>query len=254
MAIGRRFVDTRHGTALASAVMSRTRKTLLAGGAAVILIAIVAVGGTALLLRSHQAPPALALATAQPGGSAAALTGHWTVAAGSQVGYRVKEKFVNQPAETEAVARTSKVTGGLVVAQTGSSVTVSHMSFSVDLASLTSQDKYANYQVYQRDFFVRTVYLQTDAFPIATFTADRVTFAVPASGPVTVDIPGRLTVHGITKPVTAHVQATAAASTAEVAGSMTVDMRDFAIEPPSISFTTAEPQVIIEFDLKLSHA
>lgn len=43
-------------------------------------------------------------------------------------------------------------------------------------------------------------------------------------------------------------------SGAEVAGSMTVDMRDFAIDPPSISFTQAEPAVTIEFDLKLVHA
>src|SRR5579864_2945373 len=234
--------------------MSRKRQLLLGGAAAVIVVAIAGVIGTALLLRSHQAPPALALATGQPSGSAAALSGRWTVAAGSQVGYRVKEKFINQPAETEAVARTSKVTGSLTVALSGSSVTVSAMTVSVDLASLTSQDKYASYQVYQRDFFVRTVYLQTDSFPSATFTADRVTFALPASGPVNVDIPGRLSVHGITKQVTAHVQATGAGTTAEVAGSMSVDMRDFAIEPPSISFTTAEPQVTIEFDLKLTHA
>jgi len=31
-------------------------------------------------------------------------------------------------------------------------------------------------------------------------------------------------------------------------------MRDFAIEPPDISFTKAEPEVTIEFDLKLVHA
>jgi len=233
--------------------MARTRQMLIAGAVVLVLVAIVVAGG-AWLLRSHQAPPALALATAQPSGSAAALSGHWTVAAGSQVGYRVKEKFINQPAETEAVARTSKVTGSVVVTVSATSVTVSQMTFTVDLASLTSQDKYANYQVYQRDFFVRTIYLQTDSFPTATFTADRVTFALPDGGPATVDIPGKLTVHGITKQVTAHVQAKGAGSTAEAAGSMSVDMRDFAVEPPSISFTTAEPQVVIEFALQLTHA
>jgi polyisoprenoid-binding protein YceI len=250
----RRSVDTLGGRGLASALMARQRQLLLGAAAAVILVAIVVTVGMAWLLRSHQAPQALALATTQPSGSVAALAGHWTVAAGSQVGYRVKEKFINQPAETEAVARTSKVTGRLVVAVRGTSVTVSQMTFIVDLASLTSQDRYANYQVYQRDFFVRTVYLQTDRFPDATFTADLVTFALPASGPATIDIPGRLMVHGITKQVTAHVQATGAGTTAEAAGSLSVDMRDFAIEPPSISFTTAEPQVTIEFDLQLTHA
>jgi hypothetical protein len=31
-------------------------------------------------------------------------------------------------------------------------------------------------------------------------------------------------------------------------------MRDFAIAPPDISFTHAEPLVTIEYDLKLTHA
>ena len=218
-----------------------------------VIVAIVAVGA-GLLLRSHQAPPAFALSSPQANGSASALAGRWTVTTGSQVGYRAKEKFINQPAETEAVARTSKVTGSFTVAISGGSATISQMTFTVDLASLTSEDRYANYQVYQRDFFVRTIYLQTDSFPSATFTADRVTFPLPASGPATVDIQGKLTVHDITRQVTAHVQATGAGTTAEAAGSISVDMRDFAIEPPSISFTTAEPQVTIEFDLKLTHA
>jgi polyisoprenoid-binding protein YceI len=232
--------------------MPRRRRLLVAGGAAVLVIGLAAAGG-ALLLRSHQAPPALALSSPPPSGSAATLSGRWTASGGSQVGYRVKEQFINQPAETEAVARTSKVTGSLVVNVKGGTVTVSQMSFRVDLASLTSQDKYANYQAYQRDFFVRSVYLQTDTFPTATFTADSTIFPLQSSGPATVDVTGKLTVHGITKQVIAHVQATGSETSAEAAGSISVDMRDFAIEPPDISFTRAEPAVTIEFDLKLTH-
>jgi polyisoprenoid-binding protein YceI len=253
MGKARRFIDGPRRIALPSAVVMRGRRLLVAGGALALIVVLGAVGG-ALLLRSHQAPAALALSTAQPSGPAAALSGRWTVGAGSAVGYRVKEKFINQPAQSEAVARTSKVTGGLVIAVSGSTVTVSQMTFTVDLASLTSQDKYANYQVYQRDFFVRSIYLQTDSFPTATFMADKVSFPLPGSGPATVDVSGKLTVHGITKQVTAHVQANGSGATAEAAGSISIDMRDFAVEPPSISFTTAEPQVTIEFDLKLTHA
>jgi polyisoprenoid-binding protein YceI len=127
------------------------------------------------------------------------------------------------------------------------------MKFTVDLASLTSQDRYATYQVYQRDFFVRSIYLQTDVYPTATFNAAAASFPLPASGPVTVDILGKLSVHGVTKDVTAHVQAEAGAAEAEVVGSIAVDMRDFAIEPPDISFTRAEPLVTIEYDLKMIH-
>ena len=233
--------------------MFAPRRLLVAGAAALIVVAVaVAAGG--LFLRSHRAPPALALTSPEPSGSAAGLSGRWTVTDGSQVGYRAKEKFINQPSETEAVARTSGVTGSFVVNVVGRTVTVTRMTFTVELASLTSQDKYANYQVYQRDFFVRSIYLQTDSFPTATFTADSASFPLSSSGPVAADVPGRLTVHGITKQVTAHVQATASGAQAEAAGSISIDMRDFAIEPPDISFTKAEPELTIEFDLKLMHA
>jgi len=182
------------------------------------------------------------------------MAGMWKVGPGSQVGYRAKEQFINQPSQTEAVARTSQVTGSMVVSVVGGTVKISQMKFTVDLAALVSQDRYATYQVYQRDFFVRSIYLQTDNFPTAVFASDAVSFPVPASGPASVDVPGRLTVHGVTKNVTAHVQAQDDGSQAEVAGSIAVDMRDFAIAPPDISFTRAEPLVTIEYDLKLQHA
>ncbi|HEV2415987.1 MAG TPA: YceI family protein [Candidatus Dormibacteraeota bacterium] len=233
--------------------MGRLQRLVLLG--AVVLIAIVAIAaiGARLLLGSHQSPSPFALASGEHSGSVSALAGQWTTGSGSLVGYRAKEQFINQPSETEAVARTSSVKGTLVVAVEGGTVNVSKMKFTVDLASLTSQDKYATYQVYQRDFFVRTVYLETTSFPTATFVADSVKFPLPTDGEASVDVPGKLTVHGVTKAVTAHVQASSTGSQAEVVGSMDVDMRDFAIDPPDISFTRAEPGITIEFDLKLVH-
>jgi hypothetical protein len=61
-------------------------------------------------------------------------------------------------------------------------------------------------------------------------------------------------VHGFTKPAVAQVQLQATGNQVEIAGSINVDMRDFAIAPPDISFTTAEPQVVIEFHLLLDRA
>lgn len=179
----------------------------------------------------------------------------WTVGEGSEVGYRVKEQFINQPGPTEAVARTSKVTGGLQIVGSSSSLQATGVHFTADLVSLQSQDKYANYKVWQRDFFIRTIYLQTNTYPTAEFKAD--TVAIPAaitSGPISISVPGRLTVHGATKPVTAVFQAQLSGSNVEVAGSMTVDMRDFGVEVPDISFTTAQPTVVIEFHLVLVHS
>ena len=213
-----------------------------------------AAGAASLLLSRHTAPPQLALSNSTASGATSSLAGKWTVGPGSQAGYRAKEQFINQPSETEAVARTTKVTGSVVVSVAGGTVKISQMKFTVDLASLVSQDKYATYQVYQRDFFVRSIYLQTSQFPSAVFTSDGVSFPLPSSGPASVDVAGKLTVHGVTRDVTAHVLAQAGGAQAEVAGSIAVDMRDFAIAPPDISFTHAEPLVTIEYDLKLVHA
>jgi polyisoprenoid-binding protein YceI len=220
----------------------------------VVVVLAGAAGAASLLLGKHSAPPQLALSNSATPGATSSLAGKWTVGPGSQVGYRAKEQFINQPSETEAVARTSKVTGSMVVSVVGGTVKISKMKFTVDLASLVSQDKYATYQVYQRDFFVRSIYLQTDQFPTAVFTSDGASFSEPASGAASVDVAGRLTAHGVSKDVTAHVQAQAAGGQAEAAGSIAIDMRDFAIAPPDISFTHAEPLVTIEYDLKLVHA
>jgi len=62
---------------------------------------------------------------------------------------------------------------------------------------------------------------------------------------------GKLNVHGFTKAVVAQVQVQLSGNQLEIAGSINIDMRDFAIAPPDISFTTAEPQAVIEFHLLL---
>src|SRR5215469_14939247 len=105
--------------------------------AVVVVVALMAIGAWRLI-GTHQAPSRLALSNSTASGSPSALAGKWTVGSGSLVGYRAKEKFVNQPAETEAVARTSNVNGGFLVAVGAGNAKVSQMKFTVDLASLVS--------------------------------------------------------------------------------------------------------------------
>jgi polyisoprenoid-binding protein YceI len=89
-----------------------------------------------------------------------------------------------------------------------------------------------------------------DQFPNADFTAASVTIPPGIeSGPVSITVAGSLKVHGVTKAVTTQFQAQRNATGVEVAGSINVDMRDFGVEVPSISFTTAQPGVVIEYHL-----
>jgi polyisoprenoid-binding protein YceI len=230
------------------------RRGLVAGGiVAAILVAMVA--AAVIVLRSHHAPGPLSLSSPSAATTQSGLAGTWRVTTGSEAGYRAREQFINQPAPTEAVARTSKVSGSLVIQDTGSSLKITGVHFTVDLSTLQSQDSYATYKVYQRDFFVKTIYLHSDVTPNAEFVGDPV--SVPpgiGSGPVTLTASGKLTVHGVTKSEMTKVQAQLNGSEIELVGSMSVDMRDFGIEVPDISFTKAEPMVTIEYHLMLARS
>jgi len=230
----------------------RVPRALMIGGIGLAVFVVLA-GTAAFLIRSHQAPPALTLRSPASATTSGGLFGTWKVTTRSEAGYRAREQFINQPEATDAVARTSHVTGGLIVSQAGSSLTIKEIHVRVDLSTLQSQDTYATYQVYQRDFFVKTIYLQSDRMPYADFKGDQVTVPeADAPGPVTLPITGTLTLHGISKRVTSQVQVQRNGAQVEVVGSIQVDMRDFAIDVPTIGFTKAEPGVTIEFHLLLA--
>ena len=81
--------------------------------------------------------------TAAPSGGAASsdgIDGTWTIASGSQAGYRVKEVLFGQ--DTDAVGRTSDVTGTMAIAGT----TVNNASFKVDLTTVKSDENQRDQQ------------------------------------------------------------------------------------------------------------
>ena len=202
-------------------------------------------------------PPALALASpsALPSSSASANAGTWQIASGSVAGYRVKEQFVGQTSSHEAVARTGDVTGQVTIAQSGSSYELTSAKVTVQLSGLTSVDSVAGYNVTNRDRIVQRS-LDVSSFPTAVFEAQGVTLPAGAETgqAVTVSVPGKLTVRGVTKDVTATLQLRVNGTTAQIAGSIVTNMNDFGISPPSVGFTTVQPAVTIEFQLSLTQS
>ncbi len=69
---------------------------------------------------------------------------------------------------------------------------------------------------------------------------------------MTVKVPGQLTIHGVTKNVTATMQLRVSGSSAQVAGSIATNMTDFGVQPPNIGFTTVQSALTIEFSLNLA--
>jgi polyisoprenoid-binding protein YceI len=234
--------------------MKLTRR-LVVIPAVVVTLAVAGVGGYGLLtFFGHKAPPPLALSSPSASAGAGSLAGRWKIAAGSEAGYRVREKFINQPAPTEAVARTSAVTGSLVIAPQGDQFVVQAVNLSAQVAKLQSVDTYATYQVYQRDGFVSRLYLETAQYPTATFKADRITppQVSASAGPANMVGHGRLTLHGVTRDVDVPLTVQLNGDRIELVGSIGLEMPDYGIEVPKIGFTQSEPHAIIEFHLFLA--
>jgi len=209
----------------------------------------------------RSAPPTLALsspaasasATSSASGSATAGGATWTITTGSLAGYRVKEQFVGQSSSHEAVARTSDVAGQVSIAQSGGTYQMTSATITVQLRSLASVDQVAGYNVTNRDRIVQGS-LNVGSFPAAVFVAQPVTLpaGVETGQAVNVTVPGRLTIHGVTKDVTASLQLRVSGSTAQIAGMIATNMSDFGISPPSIGFTTVQSAVTIEVSLNLA--
>jgi polyisoprenoid-binding protein YceI len=217
----------------------------------VVLIAIAVLGGAGLwyvFFRPSGPPPvslgSLAPASAAPAGSAASgsgtgtcaspaagVEGAWTTdptAASTSgpatfVGYRVREELANIGA-TEAVGRTSGVTGSLTIEGT----TVTDAAITADLTTLQSDN-------HNRDRQLSNQALETGTYPQATFTltAPIELGSEPVEGQVVdVTATGDLALHGVTKSVQVPLQARLEGNTIAVAGSLPVAFADYGITKP----------------------
>ena len=227
------------------------RKLWIGAGVLAALLVLGLAGGYVYYFSGLRTAPA-ALALPSPTASAAAstsgLAGSWKVTSGSQAEYRVEEQFAGQTSSHEAVARTPGVSGGLTVSGQAGALQASEISVSADLTGLHSVDQVAGFNVSNRDRIVSQS-LSVSQFPQATFTAGAV--AIPAgleSGQqVTVTVAGKLTIHGVTRDVTATLQVQQSGNQVQVAGQIPTDMTQFGISPPQIGFTKVQPGVTIDF-------
>jgi polyisoprenoid-binding protein YceI len=216
--------------------------------AAAVVAVVLAVGGPFAYINYLQgdAPERLAAATATTGGAtaeaAASLDGTWTAGSGSQAGYRVKEVLFGQ--DTEAVGRTSAITGELTL----SGSEVSSGSFTVDLTQVSSDEE-------RRDNQFQGRIMETASYPTATFElAEPITLAsLPADGgTVTASATAALTLHGTTRQVTVDVTVQRSGDTVQASGSIPVTFADYDIASPSFGPVTTEDSGEIEFLLALT--
>src|SRR5687767_7996321 len=147
--------------------MSAKRKSSLVVGLGA--VAVVAAGLFVYFgLLSNDSPEEFSLEKGSTENTAAAppvgeLAGTWTIA-GGEAGYRVREKLASLPAQSDAVGRTTAITGQVTIAGESGSYTAGNADFTVEVAQLKSDES-------RRDNRIRTTGLETDKHPQATFAA-----------------------------------------------------------------------------------
>jgi polyisoprenoid-binding protein YceI len=222
--------------------------TVVAGGAGVLFIYFV--------LFSHSAPAALALTSPSSAAQSPALTateipGSWMIAKKSVAGYRVHEQLAFLSAPSDAVGRTSQITGTATITGSGTALSVSAASFTVNVQSLTSDQQ-------MRDQHLQTLGIESARYPHATFVlSSPVTLPANATSgaAIHVSLTGALTIHGTTKTVTILVQARLSGSEIELVGSIGFAWGEFNMQAPNIGgFVTVNSTATMEFDLFLKHS
>jgi len=191
-------------------------------------------------------------ASAAPGGTGTldTLAGEWSIAEGV-AGYRVREAFLQQSADSDAVGRTDKVSGTISLAFDGGLLVAGSGSFEVDMTTLASDRG-------QRDGALRGRGLETDRFPTSTFrlTAPVTLPAGIAEGQdVSLSLAGDLGLHGVTKAVEIAARARLEADgRVVVAGSLPIVFADFGIEAPSVAGLIAvQDHGTLEFRIVLAN-
>jgi polyisoprenoid-binding protein YceI len=236
----------------------------IAGGALVVVVAGFALVYFVIFPTSSPAPFALtttagsttgvSVSSTQTTSSSSTTTGsggHWTIASGSQAGYRVREKLAFLPAQSDAVGRTSSITGGATLTESKDGVTITAASFSVAVNTLKSDRS-------MRDEKIHEIGLESDRYPKATFVLSA-SIALPTSARaghvVHASITGVFDIHGVSKRETLPAELSLSGSTLQAVGSLTFPWSEFGMSAPSIGgFVNVTEKATMEFDLRLQRA
>ena len=174
--------------------------------------------------------------------------GSWKVSSGSQAGYRVREKLAFLPAQSDAVGRTSQITGAATLSESAGVVKISKASFNVAVNTLKSDRS-------MRDEKIHSIGLESDRYPTATFTLSK-PLSVSASairGHVAhLSVTGTFVIHGVSKQETLPIELSLSGSTLEAAGAITFPWSEFGMTAPSVGgFVNVTGKATMEFDLRL---
>jgi polyisoprenoid-binding protein YceI len=208
------------------------------GGAGAGVVSALAIGlGLAGMGDSESGELSLPDVQADPTAAAGPLTPDdvagvaYTVGAGSELTYTVREKLAQLPTESDAVGRTNALMGTLQLDGTS--------EITVDMSTLESdQDR--------RDNYVRNTTFGPD--PIVTFTLDGVTLpeTYTAGETYTASVTGNVTILGNAAPITFAVEAQLEGDQLSILGTTDFTWDDYGIPRPSVPGITVQDNIHIE--------
>ncbi len=181
--------------------------------------------------------------------------GNYDEGTSSYGGYRIEEELLRGIGRIDAVGRSPDISGSLDIQESSNgadSYTLADAEISIDLRSLRSTDASQR----GRDDSAQEA-LETDLYPFAVFSLTQ-SYEIPSSAledsssdayeEVDIDLSGMLTIHGITREVTASIQAGMAAGVIVVTGGIQIAFEDFMIEKPDANIVASiEDEITIEF-------
>jgi polyisoprenoid-binding protein YceI len=200
---------------------------------------------------ASSASPTTSTQTSSASSGANAAAGRWSIASGSQVGYRVREKLAFLPAQSDAVGRTSEVTGAATLTKSKAVIEITAASFDAAVNTLKSDRS-------MRDEKIHEIGLESSRYPTATFVLSKpVTLPASANSGAIVHIPvtGVFDIHGTSKRETLPIEFALSGSTLQAAGSLTFPWSEFGMTAPSVGgFVSVTGKATMEFDLRLQRA
>jgi hypothetical protein len=191
-------------------------------------------------------------ASVPPPGST--FTGLWIVQPGSMAGYRAHEKFLELTSPHDAVARTDRLAGWLVIGGSDATPVLVAGCVAVDVRTLESVDELPGFNVSDRDKIARD-FLGAYTHPFVVFQPHAIDLRLSGSTAAVqhVALPGDLDIGGVILPATFKLDVRVKSGTVAVAGQSTVNAQQFGVEVPTEAggFVRVNPQIILEVSLVL---
>jgi polyisoprenoid-binding protein YceI len=166
---------------------------------------------------------------------------------GNEVRYRVREQLVGRTVENDAVGVTDRVSGTIALNAAGRVIPEASLVV-VDVDGLTSDQA-------RRDGYVLRRVLEAEQYPTVTFEPvdlPGITLPLPVSGTHTLEMPGTLTIRGVSRPTRWSV--TASFEQGRVSGSAATAFTfdDFGLTRPRVPIVASVADTIrLEYDFML---